>query len=127
MPFGRKLKELRLKADLTQGELAAAVGVDFTYLSKIENERVDPPSEKTIIHIAEVLRAKLGPEVDSDELIALAGKIPSEILSSLAEDPQRIRRAITYLRSVSGDVSSHDDWEHTLGQQGEQEDERTDR
>ena len=127
MPFGRKLKELRLKADLTQGELAAEVGVDFTYLSKIENERVDPPSEKTILHIAEILRARLGPEVDPDELMALAGKIPSKILNSLAEDPQWIRRAIKYLRSIPSDVSSHDDWENTVSQQDERKDKRTDR
>ncbi len=125
MPFGRKLKELRLKADLTQAELAAAVGVDFTYLSKIENERVEPPSERIILQIAETLGAKLGAEVDPDELIALAGKIPSKLLNSIAEDPQRIQAAIKYLRSVSGNVSTRGDWEHTVGQQGELEDKRT--
>ncbi len=128
MPFGRKLKELRLKADLTQAELAAAVGVDFTYLSKIENERVEPPSERIILRMAETLLAKLGPEeVDPDELIALAGKIPSKILDSLAEDPERIRRAIVYLRSVSGNVASRGDWEHTISRHSEREDKQTDR
>ncbi|MCL4552019.1 MAG: helix-turn-helix domain-containing protein [Candidatus Marsarchaeota archaeon] len=52
MSFGRKLKELRLRADLTQTELAEAVGVDYTYLSKIENDRVEPPSEKVILKLA---------------------------------------------------------------------------
>lgn len=117
MSFGRTLKKLRLKADLTQAELAEAVGVDFTYLSKIENERVEPPSERIILQIAEVLRAKLGAEVDPDELVALAGKIPSRLLSSLAEDPERIRAAIKYLRSVSGEVSSQRDWEQVINQQ----------
>lgn len=114
MPFGRKLKELRLKADLTQAELAAAVGVDFTYLSKIENERVEPPSEKIILHLAKVLRARLGAEVDPDELVALAGKIPSDILNRLARDPERVRAAIKYLRGVSGDISGHRDWERAI-------------
>ena len=43
--FGVKLRELRTKAGMTQRELAGRVTIDFTYLSKIENGVMPPPSE----------------------------------------------------------------------------------
>ena len=75
--FGRKLRELRVKAHLTQRQLADKVQVDFTYLSKIENGAVPPPREKVMLRLAEVLNT------DVDELIALAGRIPADITQIL--------------------------------------------
>jgi len=71
--FGAKLRELRQQLGLTLRELADKVGIDFTYLSKIENGVLPPPSEKVISKLAEVLGA------DKDELTILAGRIPSDI------------------------------------------------
>ena len=42
--FGQALKEIRRGKDVTQRELATAVGVDFSYISKIENDRMPPAS-----------------------------------------------------------------------------------
>ena len=120
MSFGRKLKELRLRADLTQTELAEAVGVDYTYLSKIENDRVEPPSEKVILKLAEVLQSRIGTEFDADELVAMAGKIPSSLMSELAKDPRRIRRVLKFLRSVSSEVNQHEDWHDIVDRENQE-------
>ena len=53
--FGSRLRELREEAGLNQGELAAQVGVNFTYLSTIESGAKPPPSEKVILKLAEAL------------------------------------------------------------------------
>ncbi len=45
--FGVHLKKARVKAQLSQRELARTIEVDFTYLSKIENGKMPPPSEET--------------------------------------------------------------------------------
>lgn len=37
--FGQTVKKLRKAKKLTQLELAERIGVDFTYISKIENDR----------------------------------------------------------------------------------------
>jgi PGF-pre-PGF domain-containing protein len=79
--FGVRLRDLRKKAGLTQRELAEKVGVDFTYLSKIESGAMPPPSEKVIILLAEALNA------NKDELLFLAGKIPSDIAQLLTNRP----------------------------------------
>ncbi|MEA2085431.1 MAG: helix-turn-helix transcriptional regulator, partial [Chloroflexota bacterium] len=71
--FGKRLRELRKQVGMTQRGLADKVGVDFSYLSKIENGVLPPPSEKVISKLAETLNAS------RDELLSLAGRIPSEI------------------------------------------------
>ena len=86
--FGARLRELRKQAGLSQRELADNVGVDFTYLSKIEGGVMPPPSEKVILRLAEVLNA------DKEELMTLGGKIPSDIAEMLKN-----REALQLLRS----------------------------
>ena len=85
--FGTRLRELRTKAGLSLRELADKVNVNFTYLSKIENDALPPPSEKVIWQLAETLNA------DKDELLILAGKIPSDIAEILKnrETLERLR------------------------------------
>ena len=68
MSFGQRLKQLRLERRLNQRELAARVGIDFTYLSKLENGRMEPPAEETICRLAASL------EVEPTELLLLAQK-----------------------------------------------------
>jgi len=83
--FGAKLRELRTKAGLSLRELANRVNIDFTYLSKIENGVLPPPSDKVIRQLAETLNA------DKDELLTLAGKIPSDI-AEILRDRETIKK-----------------------------------
>lgn len=71
--FGKRLRELRKAKGMSQRYLADQVGVDFTYISKVETNALPPPSEKTILAMAQAL------DVDADELLVLAGKIPSDL------------------------------------------------
>lgn len=91
MDFGQRIRELRKERGVSQRELAAQVGIDFSYLSKFEVGRMDPPSEAVIRRIAQVLGA------DEDELINLAGKVPRELKAVLDENPE----AVELLRVLS--------------------------
>ncbi|WP_242038877.1 XRE family transcriptional regulator [Anabaena lutea] len=66
--FGRCIWQARRKKGLSQRELAGKVGVDYTYLSKLENDHVEP-SEKVIRSLAEHL------SLNAEELIYLAGRM----------------------------------------------------
>jgi transcriptional regulator with XRE-family HTH domain len=88
--FGMRLRELRKKAGMNQREVAEKVGINFTYLSKIESGAMLPPREDKIVKLAKVLNA------DKDELITLAGKVPSD----LAEILKR-KGVVQFLRSSS--------------------------
>ena len=84
MQFGQKIRELRQDRSLSQRELAGKVGVTFTYISKIENEKIDfgdYPSESLISKLAVALSA------DEDELLLLAEKIPPSIKKRVLERP----------------------------------------
>ncbi|MBI4303543.1 MAG: helix-turn-helix domain-containing protein [Chloroflexi bacterium] len=77
--FGARLRELRKLTGLSQRELAQKVGVSFTYLSKLENGTMPPPSDRIMFSLAEALGA------DKDELMTLAGRIPPDILELLKD------------------------------------------
>ena len=77
--FRLRIRELRDEAGLSLRHVAARVGVDFSYLSKIENGVLPPPSEAVIARLAEVL------QTDKDGLMGLAEKVPADLLRSLKE------------------------------------------
>jgi transcriptional regulator with XRE-family HTH domain len=88
-------------------DLASVVGVGFTYLSKVENGRLDFgdfPSESLIHRLAEALNA------DEDELLLLAEKIPEKIKTMVLKRPDAFlklaelngRKLDQVLRSVGG-------------------------
>lgn len=89
MKFGDKLRQIRHSRGLSQRVLAEKVGLNYTYISKIENDRLDFsqfPSEATIRKLAEAL------ETDEDELLLIAEKIPEAIRKRIVERPEAFRR-----------------------------------
>ncbi|MDA8218807.1 MAG: helix-turn-helix transcriptional regulator [Dehalococcoidales bacterium] len=96
MTFGQRIKELRHQHNLTQRQLAERASVDSTYLSKIENDRLDhTPSIKTIHDLAGALGA------DEMELLELANKLPP-VLEAIARDKEALRffrRAVETIRT----------------------------
>lgn len=71
--FGQALRELRRSKSVTQRDLAARVGVDFSYISKLENNRLPPPSADTVVKICEALASP------SDYLLSMTGKMPTPV------------------------------------------------
>ena len=98
--FGQTLKEIRRSKGVTQRQLAAAVGVDFSYISKVENDRMPPPAADTIVKICE----KLG--VPSDELLAMTGKMPTPVKEAISENPA----AQQFLREAQTMTLTDDEW-----------------
>jgi transcriptional regulator with XRE-family HTH domain len=89
MTFGEKVRAARKAKMLDLRGLAAKVGVHFTYLSKVENGRLDfgdAPGEGLILKLAAALDA------DADELLLLAHKIPEPIRKRVLERPDAFRR-----------------------------------
>ena len=112
--FGSRIQDLRKQKKLTQRQLAERVavrlkekdrrGFDFTYLSKIENDRMRPPSVPAILELAVQLDA------DSDALLALAGKAPPD----LGEKLKQSAAARQFYRSAIDMDLSDQQWEAML-------------
>ena len=71
--FGRLIRQARKDKGYSQRELAKLLQLDFTYLSKLENDRASyAPKEEVIRGLARHL------DLDQEELIFLAGRIPHQ-------------------------------------------------
>lgn len=91
LSIGRRIREIRKSRNLTQRELADRVGINFTYLSRIENDRLDAdqtPREETLQKLADAL------ETDPDELLLLARRIPDSFRERILSRPAMFRRVL---------------------------------
>ncbi len=89
MRFGPRIRELRKAKNLSLRTLGDQVGVSFTYISKIENEKLDfgdYPGDELISKLSKAL------ECDLDELLILAKKVPEKIKDRVLERPDAFRR-----------------------------------
>ena len=98
--FGQKMRALRRAAGVTQRELAKQVGVDFSYVSKLENDRLPPPAAETVIRICSAL------DEAPDELLAAGGKMPPRLQESISSNPA----AIQFLRSAQAMGLDEAEW-----------------
>jgi len=99
--FGQKLRALRRGRGIAQRKLAERAGVDFSYISKLENDRLPPPAADTVVRICEALG------VTPDELLAASGKMPPQIQQDIASS----QAAIQFLRSAQKMKLSEAEWE----------------
>ncbi len=108
MDFGDRIRQLRRNQGYTLRELASLVGINFTYLSKIETGSGQPPSEETIRSLANAL------ETDADELILLAKKLPRDFERDLLSKPES--HVADLYRSMRGKEYSEEEWREILKQ-----------
>lgn len=82
--FGKRVRELRHAKEWSLRDLAEKVDVGFTYLSRVENERLnfgDYPSDALIHRLADAL------EADEGELLLLAKRIPEPVKKRVLQRP----------------------------------------
>jgi transcriptional regulator with XRE-family HTH domain len=100
------LRELRRSKDVSQRDLAEKVGVDFSYISKIENDRLPSPAADTIVKICQAL------EVSPDKLLALSGKIPTELRDTIGSSPA----AMQFIRNAQSMGLTEEEWKELTRQ-----------
>jgi transcriptional regulator with XRE-family HTH domain len=84
MTLGEKIKQLRLRTgkELSQKELAEKIDVEVTYLSKLENNKVQPYlSEETLNKVVKALKLS---QDEERGLFELAKKTPSFVKEQAA-------------------------------------------
>ncbi|MEH2014503.1 helix-turn-helix domain-containing protein [Nostoc sp.] len=68
--FGHIIRTARKEKELSQREMAKLIGVDYTYLSKLENDHAGYPPSEDVIH-----KLALHLNLNEEELRHLAGRI----------------------------------------------------
>ena len=93
MMFGRLVRRERMVRGIGLREMAKKVGVSPTYLSQIERGEFKPPTEDKVRKIAEIIGQ------DPDELLALAGRVASDLTEIIRRRP---REMADFLRAAKG-------------------------
>src|SRR5882672_3142865 len=74
--------------------VAASIDVEPSYLSKVERGEQPPPSEKTVAALARALGE------DPDVLLALAGKVSTDLQEIIRKRPQLFAQLIRELKDM---------------------------
>src|SRR5262249_49788101 len=82
--FGETIRARRIAKGLKLRRLAKMLDVPPSYLSRIEAGVVPQPKEEKILRMAELL------ELNSDQLLASADKVSSDLLEIICQDPIRM-------------------------------------
>src|ERR1041384_2197128 len=91
--FGPQIREWRQEKEIGFWEFSDQGGLSAPDLSKSEGGDFPPPEEEKIIKIAKELGK------DADELLALAGRVASDLSEIIQETP---REMATFLRAARG-------------------------
>jgi transcriptional regulator with XRE-family HTH domain len=91
--FGAFVRRRREEKEIGLREMAKMIGVSPTYLSKVERDGFTPPTEDKVRAIAQII------ECDPDELLAMAGRVPSDLAEIIKRHPVEMS---ALLRTANG-------------------------
>ncbi len=94
-PFVRREREARW---IGLRELSRLTGISPSYLSNFERNIFPPPAEDKIHKIAEVLN------LDADELLAMAGRVSSDLLDIIREHPKEMAALLRSTKHAPGTI-----------------------
>jgi transcriptional regulator with XRE-family HTH domain len=75
-------------------QVAERLGIEPSYLSKVERDIGSPPSEETLVRLAADL------ELDADVVLALAGKVSRDLQEAIRRRPQLFAQLIRELQDL---------------------------
>src|SRR6516164_6106584 len=91
--FGALVRREREAKRIGLRQMARMIGVSPTYLSNVERDAFPPPVEEKVRNIAEIIGR------DADELLALAGRVASDLTEIIRQRP---REMADFLRTAKG-------------------------
>jgi transcriptional regulator with XRE-family HTH domain len=94
--FIRECREAKAANDrsFSVRQLAGRIEIEPSYLSKIERDEQPPPGEGTILRLANEL------DEDPDVLLALAGKVSSDLLTIIRSRPRLFADLLRELKTM---------------------------
>jgi HTH-type transcriptional regulator, competence development regulator len=95
--FGALVRREREAKKIGLREMAKKIGVSPTYLSKVERDEFPPPAEDKVRRIADIIGR------DADELLALAGRVASDLTDIIRQRPREMADFLRAAKSLTAD------------------------
>ena len=95
--FGAYVRAAREAKEIGLREMARMIGVSPTYLSKVERDEFSPPAEDRVKSIAQILGK------DADELLALAGRVSSDLSNIIRQRPDMMATLLRTTKDFTAD------------------------
>ena len=97
--FGENIRDIResrseTDASFSLRQVATRCGITAAYLSRVERGEVAPPGEETLLKLAHELGQ------DADVMLAMAGKISTELRSIILARPQLFAELIRTIKTM---------------------------
>src|SRR5262249_41659017 len=93
--FGAFVRREREAREIGLREMAKMIGVSPTYLSKVERDESSPPAEDKVKAIAKII------ECDPDDLLALAGRVSTDLADIIKKRPVRVAELLRTTKGFS--------------------------
>lgn len=90
----RREELLATDASYSVRQVAGRIGIQPSYLSKVERDIGSPPAEETLVRLAADL------ELDPDVVLALAGKVSKDLRDVIRKRPQLFGRLIREMKDM---------------------------
>lgn len=104
MKLGEYIKSERKAKKITQRELASKIGVDFSYISKIESGETKTPSDGILEKISKIL------DLDAEVLMLLSNRLPDEIREKIETNP----KAMEVMKLLSKKQITESQWDEVF-------------
>ena len=95
--FGAFVRRERERKEIGLREMAKMIGVSPTYMSKVERDEFPPPAEDKVRKIAGIIGQ------DADELLALAGRVASDLTDIIRERPREMADFLRAARRLTAE------------------------
>jgi HTH-type transcriptional regulator, competence development regulator len=93
--FGAVVRERREERKISLRRFAEMLGVSPTYLSKVERDDFDPPTPERVLKIALLL------DLDPDVLLALANRVPDDLVDIFHKRPGPVAMLLRRVKGMS--------------------------
>lgn len=95
--FGAFVRRKRMEKEIGLREMANMIGVSPTYQSKVERDEFPPPAEDKVKAMAKIL------EIDTDDLLARAGRVASDISEIIKRNPVELAALLRTTKGLSAE------------------------
>ena len=106
--FGETIKQWRLDLRLGLRESSKQIGISATYLSRLENNKENPPQADKLIQIAKVYGKT------DDEIFSLADRVPPDIEETYKKNEVYKKKLPELMRTIAQQDLSRTEWDQFI-------------